>query len=106
MSLTLLTIMNSLGPPACSEEWTVFTGDQIGSLFAAWVLEGYKISERPLSEFHDRSGIQLPCCRTFRTLTSARVDRQACHGQLHCLILNDCRHGARRGLPIGGVSHW
>ncbi|KAL7413282.1 phosphoglucomutase 1 [Mrakia frigida] len=28
--------------------WTVFTGDQIGSLFASWVLDGYKASGKPM----------------------------------------------------------
>jgi hypothetical protein len=28
--------------------WFVFSGDQLGSLFAAWTLEGYKASGRPI----------------------------------------------------------
>ncbi|CAE6416104.1 unnamed protein product [Rhizoctonia solani] len=30
--------------------WFVFSGDQLGSLFAAWILEGYKASGRPIDK--------------------------------------------------------
>ncbi|KAB5592854.1 Phosphoglucomutase/phosphomannomutase, alpha/beta/alpha domain containing protein [Ceratobasidium theobromae] len=30
--------------------WFVFSGDQLGSLFAAWTLEGYKASSRPIEK--------------------------------------------------------
>ncbi|KAH7335934.1 hypothetical protein B0J17DRAFT_769712 [Rhizoctonia solani] len=30
--------------------WFVFSGDQLGSLFAAWILEGYKASGRPIEK--------------------------------------------------------
>ncbi|CAE6463620.1 unnamed protein product [Rhizoctonia solani] len=30
--------------------WFVFSGDQLGSLFAAWTLEGYKASGRPIDK--------------------------------------------------------
>lgn len=30
--------------------WFVFSGDQLGSLFAAWTLEGYKASGRPIEK--------------------------------------------------------
>lgn len=41
-----------------SGEWTSFTGDQLGTLFASRTLEIYKLSGKPLSKitsFHDNS---------------------------------------------------
>ena len=35
----------------CSDDWHIFTGDEIGTLLASYVIEEYKKSGKPLSMF-------------------------------------------------------
>jgi hypothetical protein len=45
--LPILTIAMLLSP---NGEWTLFTGDQLGSIFASQVLQAYKTSGKPIDK--------------------------------------------------------
>lgn len=42
--------LTSFGRPQLNGEWTTFTGDQLGTLFASQAIDAYKASGKPLSK--------------------------------------------------------
>lgn len=68
----------------CSGEWVTFTGDQLGTLFAARALDIYKSSNKPLSETSYTQTLVISSGNTMD-----KICRQIGDCCVHCKFEND-----------------
>lgn len=74
-------------------KWNVFTGDQLGTLFGAWVLRKYKESGKPIGEH-----------RPLLPELCMRADFSPSQTNSRCALLL-CRAKCSELLPSATVSH-
>lgn len=81
--------------------WVVFTGDQLGALFAGRILAQYKASGKPLGRSRPFPLDAVPIARS-----GNKWDRKALHGGIHRELQDDRSYGSGRRIQLHRVSHW
>lgn len=84
--------------------WVMFTGNQLGTLFAARILEQYKASGKPLGKPRTLSILARGSRQVFAP--TMKWCRQTVHGGIRRELQNDRSYGSSRRIQVRRMSHW